>query len=69
MKQKIEDILTESGFADARAAKMDVDDLLKSVSFSCLVKLDHTLTDQTPRRVQRPGNVSGTSVDWCLDPY
>jgi 18S rRNA (adenine1779-N6/adenine1780-N6)-dimethyltransferase len=29
MKQKIEDILQESGFADSRAAKMDVDDLLK----------------------------------------
>jgi len=29
MKQKIEDILAESGFADTRAAKMDVDDLLK----------------------------------------
>lgn len=28
MKEKIESILVESGFADQRAAKMDVDDLL-----------------------------------------
>lgn len=30
-KVKVDDILTNSGFADSRAAKMDVDDLLKSV--------------------------------------
>jgi 18S rRNA (adenine1779-N6/adenine1780-N6)-dimethyltransferase len=29
MKVKIEEILVESGFAESRAAKMDVDDLLK----------------------------------------
>ncbi|KAK4685332.1 18S rRNA (adenine1779-N6/adenine1780-N6)-dimethyltransferase, partial [Tremellales sp. Uapishka_1] len=29
MKEKIEEILVESGFAESRAAKMDVDDLLK----------------------------------------
>lgn len=29
MKVKIEKILVESGFAESRAAKMDVDDLLK----------------------------------------
>jgi len=29
MKAKIEEILVESGFAESRAAKMDVDDLLK----------------------------------------
>jgi 18S rRNA (adenine1779-N6/adenine1780-N6)-dimethyltransferase len=28
-KEKIETILSESGFSDERAAKMDVDDLLK----------------------------------------
>jgi 18S rRNA (adenine1779-N6/adenine1780-N6)-dimethyltransferase len=28
-KDRIEQILTDSGFSDARAAKMDVDDLLK----------------------------------------
>lgn len=32
MKGKIEEILVESGFAESRAAKMDVDDLLKWVS-------------------------------------
>lgn len=31
IKIMIEEILSESGYADSRAAKMDVDDLLKSV--------------------------------------
>jgi hypothetical protein len=31
MKQKIEDILTETGYSEQRAAKMSVDDLLKYV--------------------------------------
>jgi hypothetical protein len=29
MKARIETILTETGFSDSRAAKMDIDDLLK----------------------------------------
>lgn len=29
MKKRVEDILIESGYHDARAAKMDVNDLLK----------------------------------------
>lgn len=32
MREKVESILVETGFADNRAAKMDVDDLLKYVS-------------------------------------
>lgn len=31
MKKRVEDVLTESGYHDARAAKMDVNDLLKYV--------------------------------------
>jgi hypothetical protein len=31
MKQKIEDILTKTGYSEQRAAKMSVDDLLKYV--------------------------------------
>jgi 18S rRNA (adenine1779-N6/adenine1780-N6)-dimethyltransferase len=29
IKEKVEEILVGAGFADSRAAKMDVDDLLK----------------------------------------
>lgn len=29
MKERVEEILTESGYHDQRAAKMDVNDLLK----------------------------------------
>ena len=31
MKQKVEDILTKTGYSEQRAAKMSVDDLLKYV--------------------------------------
>jgi hypothetical protein len=31
MKQKIEDILEETGYKESRAAKMDLNDILKSV--------------------------------------
>ena len=29
IKKRVEDVLTESGFSEQRAAKLDVDDLLK----------------------------------------
>ena len=34
IKKKVEEVLTESGFSEQRAAKMDVDDLLKCVNNS-----------------------------------
>jgi hypothetical protein len=33
MKQKIEDILEETGYKDSRAAKMDLNDILKYVCY------------------------------------
>jgi hypothetical protein len=33
MKQKIEDILDETGYKESRAAKMDLNDILKFVCF------------------------------------
>jgi hypothetical protein len=35
MKQKIEDILEETGYKDSRAAKMDLNDILKYVCYPC----------------------------------
>jgi 18S rRNA (adenine1779-N6/adenine1780-N6)-dimethyltransferase len=34
MKQKIEDILEETGYKESRAAKMDLNDILKCVCSS-----------------------------------
>lgn len=48
MKVKIEEVLAESGFADQRAAKMDVDDLLKCVDLtlsSCGILMTQTFGD------------------------
>ncbi len=55
MKKKIEEILVESGFAESRAAKMDVDDLLKWVCTSSTPPL--TDRYQAAGSFQRPGNV------------
>lgn len=50
MREKVESILVETGFADNRAAKMDVDDLLKYVSHpffeTSLFRLVFILTHQ-----------------------
>ena len=32
IKQKVEDVLNETGFSESRVAKMDIDDLLKYAS-------------------------------------
>lgn len=34
MKKKVQEVLQETGYAESRAAKLDVDDLLKCVSIS-----------------------------------
>lgn len=53
MREKVESILVETGFADNRAAKMDVDDLLKYVSHpffeTSLLRLVSILTHQHSR--------------------
>ena len=36
IKDIIEQVLTEAGFADSRASKLSVDDLLKFVTFASL---------------------------------
>ncbi|KAI9432936.1 rRNA adenine dimethylase [Lactarius indigo] len=43
MKQKIESILGETGHSDTRAAKMDLNDILKHVSFSMLLRPFHLI--------------------------
>lgn len=46
MKQKIEDILEETGYKESRAAKMDLNDILKSVCCpSSLVLSDSGFAD------------------------
>ncbi len=43
MKQKIESILEETGHSNTRAAKMDLNDILKHVSFSMLLHPVHLI--------------------------
>lgn len=50
MKQRVEDVLTESGYHDSRAAKMDVNDLLKSVLLPSLL-LPHPCPIELYRRL------------------
>lgn len=58
MKAKIEEILVESGFAESRAAKMDVDDLLKWVQrWLSRPRRPIDASVQAIGSFQRPGNV------------
>lgn len=49
IKKKVEEVLTESGFSEQRAAKMDVDDLLKCVNLrtAAIVAVQSDIASQT----------------------
>lgn len=56
IKKKVEDVLTETGFSEQRAAKMDVDDLLKYVQSTSSLPFTLTTSAPSPTRI----------LDYCL---
>jgi hypothetical protein len=63
IKQKIESILEDTGHGNTRAAKMDLNDILKHVSFSMWLHPVHLIDRTIPDYYQLSMTQASTSHD------